>query len=113
MFENDASGLWTDDGDYTTGTETKPDVDEFNRRYETSPTKVQEEPAAKWALRDRLRSKVLWVSVISEIAQIVEIIIQWVKYGITPSSVEVFLLAALGIFTAFGILNDPTNREGF
>ena len=107
MFENDESGLMTDEGIRAS---------DFNATYEAAPVDPEPEPkktANRWALRDRLRSKVLWLSVIAEVVKIAEVVYQWIKYGITPEGIEIVLLAVLAILSIFGIVNDPTNREGF
>ena len=107
MFENTESGLMADDG---------VRADDFNEVYEAAPVDPEPSPektANRWALRDRLRSKVLWLSVIAEVVKIAEVVYQWIKYGITPEGIEIVLLAVLAVLSIFGIVNDPTNREGF
>ena len=103
---NTESGLMTDEG---------VRAEDFNEVYEAAPVETEpEKPIVnKWALRDRLRSKVLWLSVIAEVVKIAEVVYQWIKYGITPEGIEIVLLAVLAILSIFGIVNDPTNREGF
>ena len=98
----------TNDIDFTQ-TETEQTA-AFNTAYENSTEPV---PVNKWALRDRLRSKVLWAAVVSELISIGFNVYQCIKYGFTPSLVEMIVMSILGILTIFGILNDPTNKEGF
>lgn len=67
----------------------------------------------KWALRDRLRSKVAWAAVVGCIITLFSVFNVWEKIGIT---VEGFREAAAAVGTmleAFGIFNDPTKRDAF
>ena len=82
----------------------------FNTAYENEP---EPEPFNKWALRDRLRSKVLWAAVVSELITIGYNVYQCIQYGITENLLKMIAMSVLGILTMFGILNDPTNKEGF
>lgn len=104
MFENTESGLMTDEG---------VRVEDFNKAYESAPVEPATEPANKWALRDRLRSKVLWAAVVSELISIGYNLYQCIQYGFTENLLKMIVMSLLGILTIFGILNDPTNKEGF
>lgn len=103
MFGNTESGLMTDEGvraeDFS---ENRPEL-----------VKAEAERVNRWALRDRLRSKVLWAAVISELITIVFNVYQCIQYGFTENMLKMIAMSLLGILTIFGILNDPTNREGF
>ena len=107
-LKNTESGLLTEDDNYMDEQDERAEA--FNANYENC---TEPEPVKRWAMRDRLRSRVLWVSVIAELVKIAEEIYTWIKYGFTPGGLEVILLAVCMILTIFGILNDPTNREGF
>ncbi len=107
MFENDESGLMTDEGMQTS---------DFEKVYESAPVEPEPEPkktANRWALRDRLRSKVLWAAVVSELISIGYNLYQCIQYGFTENLLKMIAMSLLGILTIFGILNDPTNKEGF
>lgn len=91
-------------------TEQTASTTEFNVAYENS-----EEPAPvnKWALRDRLRSKVLWAAVIGCIMTVFSALHLWDKIGITAEGFSEIVAAVGAVLAAFGVFNDPTNREGF
>lgn len=67
----------------------------------------------KWALRDRLRSKVLWASVVGCIMTVFTVLGIWDKIGITAEGFSEIAGSVGAVLAAFGIFNDPTNREGF
>jgi uncharacterized membrane protein len=106
MFGNTESGLMTDDGFR---------AEDFNEVYEASPVK-QDEPSGKpgkWALRDRLKSKVLWAAIVGCIITVFSAFDIWSKIGITAEGFREIAASAGAVLAAFGVLNDPTNREGF
>lgn len=96
------------DIDFTQTTTESTEV--FNAAHENEPEPA---PINKWALRDRLRSKVLWAAVVSELITIGYNVYQCIQYGITENLIKLIAMSVLGILTIFGILNDPTNKEGF
>lgn len=105
MFENTESGLFTDDG------VTMSDVEKFNENYEMSPTQPEDEN--KWALRDRLRSEVLWAAVIGCIMTVFSAFGVWEKIGITADGFREVVAAVGAVLAAFGVFNDPTERGRF
>lgn len=107
MLENDESSLMVE-GDYDGDR-----IAAFNRQYETSPMQPDEDKPSQWALRDRLRSKVVWIGVVAEIISILAVIGVLKKFDVTPTAVETVAYAIIKILELFGIFNDPTNREGF
>lgn len=104
MFENTESGLMTDEG---------MRAEDFNEVYEAAPVEPATEPANKWALRDRLRSKVLWAALVGLIIVVISELGLWEKIGITAEGFSRIMEALGAVLAAFGIFNDPTNREGF
>ena len=59
--------------------------------------------------QDRIKSKVVWVAVLAQIVLIL-------NFVLTPeqiSAIQVIVMAVIECFTIFGILNDPTNKNGF
>lgn len=86
------------------------DVDKFNEKYENG---AETEPVNKWALRDRLRSRVLWAAVVGCIMTICSTLGLWDKIGITAQGFSEIVGAVGAVLAAFGVFNDPTNREGF
>ena len=67
----------------------------------------------KWALRDRLRSKVLWAAVVGCIMTVFSVFNLWDKIGITAEGFKEIAASVGLVLAAFGVFNDPTNREGF
>ena len=59
--------------------------------------------------QNRLKSRVVWLSVIAQIILIMSI---YVSPDLTEE-VKVILTALVEIFTIFGILNNPTEKEKF
>ena len=102
MFDNSESGLMT------------PDVaDAFNEIYENEPEQPEQQPVNRWALRDRLRSRVLWAAVIGCVMTVFSSLGLWEKIGITAEGFSEIVAAIGAVLAAFGVFNDPTNREGF
>lgn len=113
MFENDESGLMTDEGTR---------VEDFNNVYESAPGKPEsaeyvmttwDKLKTKWALRDRQKSKVLWAAIIGCIMTVFSVFGLWEKIGITAEGFKELAGAIGAVLAAFGIINDPTNKEGF
>lgn len=90
------------------------DIDKFNENYENEPQteQVAKEPS-KWALRDRLRSKVLWAAVVGCIITVISAFDAWQYIGITADGFREIAASVGAVLAAFGVFNDPTNREGF
>lgn len=59
-------------------------------------------------MQNRIKSKIVWVSVLAQVILIVGLI----NPGITDN-VKIVGSAVIEILTLFGILNNPTNKEGF
>lgn len=105
MFENTESGLMTDEGFR---------ADDFDKVYESSPVAPDEpEKPKKWALRDRLRSKVLWVAVIGCVITLFSALNLWERIGITAEGFREIAASVGAVLAAFGVFNDPTSREAF
>ena len=87
----------------------------FNANYENDGEQKTEtsKKVNKWALRGRLRSKVLWVAVLGGVIQIFSAVNLWAKIGITAEGFRELMVGVGAILEAFGVFNDPTNREGF
>ena len=67
----------------------------------------------KWAMRDRLRSRVLWTAIIGCICTVFSALGVWEKIGVSADGFSEIAGAVGAVLAAFGVLNDPTNREGF
>ena len=80
---------------------------------EPETTPIYTENPSKWALKGRLRSWALWVSVLGALGIILDNLGVFARIGIDNERWSVIINAAGGILIAFGILNDPTNRDGF
>lgn len=92
------------------------DAEKFNEQYEECEDceiHYSDDKPHKWALRDRLRSKVLWASVVGCIMTIFSVLGLWDKIGITAAGFSEIVGAVGAVLAAFGVFNDPTNREGF
>lgn len=86
--------------------------DKFNEVYETAPQE-ETKPQGKWALRDRLRSKVLWAAVLGCLMTVGSAFDLWSRLGITAEGFREIAASVGAVLAAFGVFNDPTNREGF
>ena len=86
------------------------DIDKFNANYENEPAPAE---ASKWALRDRLRSKVLWAAVVGCIITVISAFDAWQYIGINAEGFREIAASVGAVLSAFGVFNDPTNREGF
>jgi len=85
--------------------------EKFNAVYEEAP---QTKPAQnKWALRDRLKSKVLWAAVVGCIITVISAFDGWKYLGIDANGFREIAASVGAVLAAFGVFNDPTNREGF
>ena len=62
---------------------------------------------------NRLKSKAAWVSVISFVGLVLGNYGLYAKLGLTSDTYQAIATALLGVLTAFGIFNNPTNSEGF
>ena len=67
----------------------------------------------KRALKDRLRSKVLWAAVIGAVIQIITLLGLWDKIGITSEVFKGITVAVGAVLEAFGVFNNPTDRNAF
>ncbi len=67
----------------------------------------------KWALRDRLRSKVLWAAALGCLMTVCSAFDLWQRMGITAEGFREIAASVGTVLAAFGVFNDPTNREGF
>jgi uncharacterized membrane protein len=61
--------------------------------------------------QNRLKSKVLWSSVISLILLILNTAGVFNKIGMSETSIKVILDSILSIFILFGIINNPTDEK--
>ena len=68
---------------------------------------------SRWALRKRLRSKVLWAAVLGCVITVCSAFDLWGRLGITAEGFREVAASVGAVLAAFGVFNDPTNREGF
>ena len=106
MFGNTESGLWTDDG-------APENAEKFNELYEAAPIVPKQPETNRWALRDRLRSKVLWAAVIGCIMTVFSAFGVWERIGITADGFREVVASVGAVLAAFGVFNDPTERGRF
>ena len=67
----------------------------------------------KWAWKDRLRSKVLWAAIVGCVMTVFSAFDVWSRLGVTAEGFREIAAAVGAVLAAFGVFNDPTNREGF
>lgn len=60
-------------------------------------------------MKERIKSPVVWLSVLAQVC----IILAFFVPNDINEAVKVIGTAVVEILTLFGILNNPTNREGF
>jgi uncharacterized membrane protein len=104
MFENTESGLTTDEGFRE---------EDFRESYEAAPVEQATQKPGKWALRDRLRSRVLWAAIVGCLITVLSAFDAWQYIGITAEGFREIAASVGAVLAAFGVFNDPTNREGF
>ena len=108
---NTESGLMTDEGFREEDFDETPTIEEV---YENAPaSEPAEKKPGKWALRGRLRSKVVWASLIGCFITVFSVFDIWSKIGITAEGFREIAASVGAVLAAFGIFNDPTNKEGF
>lgn len=64
-------------------------------------------------MSDRYKSKVVWISVMSLVVLILSKCGLLSKIGIDEGTLKIVIDSILSILVIFGILNNPTNKEGF
>ena len=67
----------------------------------------------KWALRDRLKSRVLWAAVLGCVMTVLSAFDAWDRLGISAEGFREVAASVGAVLAAFGVFNDPTNREAF
>lgn len=67
----------------------------------------------KWALRDRLKSRALWAALAGLVIVICGAFDLWDKIGITQTELQAVFTAIGAVLAAFGVFNDPTERDRF
>lgn len=70
-------------------------------------------PEGKWALRDRLRSRALWAALAGLLVTVLSAFDVWDAIGITAPQLQGILTAMGAVLAAFGVFNDPTERDRF
>ena len=64
-------------------------------------------------MQSRWRSPVAWGTLVGLIVLVFQVFGLYEKMGIEQSELNHILNGLIAVFIAFGILNDPTNKEGF
>lgn len=62
-------------------------------------------------MQNRLKSPVFWASIVAQILSI--LVITGVIDAGQSDSITAIVTAVLEAFTVFGLLNNPTNKDGF
>ena len=108
---NTESGLMTDEGFRKEDFEEPPTIEEV---YENAPASEPAPKASgKWALRDRLRSKVLWAAIVGCIITVFSVFDIWSRIGVTAEGFREIAGSVGAVLAAFGAFNDPTSRKVF
>lgn len=63
--------------------------------------------------QSRWRSPVVWTSIVSLIIVVFSVLNLWDKIGITVDGFREIVGAIGTVLAAFGIVNDPTKKNGF
>ena len=63
--------------------------------------------------QNRFRSPVLWAAIVAQVLVILKVTGAWAAIGIPESTVSDAAAALIQLMVLFGVLNDPTNPEGF
>lgn len=63
--------------------------------------------------QSRFRSKLMWSAVIAQILVILQLTGVIEQLGLDVGALNNIITAGLQIFSLIGILNDPTNADGF
>ena len=64
-------------------------------------------------MQNRFRSKVVWVTIVSLVILLGSNYGLWDKIGMTSETFQTAANLILSVLVALGIVNDPTNKEGF
>lgn len=80
---------------------------------EPEASEEPEKQENKWALRDRLRSRALWAALAGLIITLLGAFDVWDAIGITAPQIKEILSAMGAVLAAFGVFNDPTERDRF
>lgn len=86
-------------------------MDEFTT--ECDECEITYSTDSKWALKGRLKSKALWIAIAGLVSVILTAFGVWEKIGITSEAFNGIVAAIGSVLTAFGVLNNPTDSEGF
>jgi len=63
--------------------------------------------------QSRWKSPVFWGAVVAQILSLGQITGIWAKYGIDTGMVGDVAAGVLQLMVLFGVMNDPTNKNGF
>ena len=95
------------------GLDENTDCGECEITYTNLAPEEPEKTDGKWALRDRLRSRALWAALAGLLITILSAFDVWDAIGITAPQLQGILTAIGAVLAAFGVFNDPTERERF
>lgn len=109
MNEERVEEILTDAVDFDSG----KTEEEINFTDNNTIANDKAEEISKWNLRDRLRSKVLWASILGCIITIFSVLGVWEKIGVTSEQFSDIAGAIGSLLAMFGVFNDPTSADRF
>ncbi len=63
--------------------------------------------------QSRWKSKVLWAAVAAQVLALGQVLGLWARLGMEQNAVSDTVAAALQLLALVGVVNDPTNGEGW
>lgn len=63
--------------------------------------------------QNRFRSPVLWAAIFAQLLVILKLVGVWALIGIPDSDATTIVASAIQLLVLLGVLNNPTDAEGF
>jgi len=63
--------------------------------------------------QNRFTSKIVWVSILAQLIVVGQLTGLFARLGLDAGLINDVGAAVLQLFVLFGVLNDPTNKQGF
>jgi uncharacterized membrane protein len=81
--------------------------EELNTATSATPTITAPAKQSRW------KSKVLWASIVAQILAVLQLSGIFTKLGLDSGYIGNIIASVLQLLVIVGVLNDPTNSEGF
>ncbi len=89
-------------------------MDKYINKYnDIQPIKFSTDSNNKNTVQNRLKSKVVWMSITTSILLIMANLGLYKKIGITEDATKAIINSMLELLTVIGILNNPTISQDF